>query len=104
MRKTIVRTMATSTIKGFIMKVVDGKPVVETLEPITVMGKVKEKEAIKALREKYGKTAPVTISAIEVNEETYEISVADFVKYAKKVTNDSQPSESDSEASETKAN
>ena len=93
MRKTIVRTMTTSTVNAFLTKVENGKPVIDELEPITVMGKCSEKEALKTLREKYGKTSAITISEITLNEETYEISVADFIKYAKKVEKVSETSE-----------
>lgn len=85
MRKTITRTMATSKINSFTLEVKDGVPVAKALSPITVMGKASEKEAIKAVKEAYGKDVPVTIGEIEVTEETYEISVDDFMKYAKKV-------------------
>lgn len=100
MRKTIVRTMATSTINAFKLDIVDGNPQVENLEPITVMGKATEKEAIKALKDKYGKNAPVKIASIDVQEDTYEISVDDFVKYAKKVQKGSEGSETEEDNSE----
>lgn len=85
MRKTIVRTMATSTITAYTVEVKDGQPVAKALDPITIMGKAKEKDALKAVKEKYGKDLAVTIGKIEVDEATYEISVDDFVKYAKRV-------------------
>lgn len=85
MRKTITRTMATSKIHACMLVMVDGVPIVEQLEPITVMGKATEKEGLKAIKDKYGKDCPATISKIEVEEDTYEISVEDFLKYAKKV-------------------
>lgn len=85
MRKTITRTMTTSTIKGFKLKIVDGAPSVETLDPVTIMGNANEKHALKALREVYGKDNSITVGSIETSEETYEISVDDFMKYATKV-------------------
>lgn len=100
MRKTIVRTMATSTINAFHLEVVNGKPEAKALDPITVMGKAKEKDALKALKDKYGTVQGITIGSIEVSEDTYEISVDDFVKYATKVTNGSEGSEGVSEDSE----
>lgn len=100
MRKTIVRTMATSTIHAFKLTVENGQPKIENLEPLVVMGKANEKEALKALKDKYGKNAPLTIANIHVQEDTYEISVDDFVKYAKKVQKDSEGSETDSNSSE----
>lgn len=101
MRKTIVRTMATSTINAFKLEIVDGKPEAKALEPVTIMGKAKEKDALKALKETLGSVNGVTIGSIEVSEDTYEISVDDFLKYATKVTKGSEGSETVSEDSET---
>lgn len=101
MRKTIVRTMATSTINAYKLTVENGQPKIENLEPLTVMGKATEKEALKALKDKYGKNAPVTIAGIDVQEDTYEISVDDFVKYATKVTKGSEGSETETDGSES---
>lgn len=100
MRKTIVRTMATSTINAFKLSIKGGKPEIENLEPLTVMGKATDKEALKALKDKYGKDAPVQVASIDVQEDTYEISVDDFVKYATKVTKGSEGSEQEEESSE----
>lgn len=100
MRKTICRTMSTSTINAFKLEVVDGKPEAKALDPITIMGKAKEKDALKALKEVHGDKQGITIGSIEVSEDTYEISVDDFLKYATKVTKDSEGSETVSESSE----
>lgn len=85
MRKTITRTICTSVISGCMLNVVDGKPTVENLAPITVAGKVSEKVAIKSLKAEYGKDKAITLTSIDLKEDTYEISVDDFMKYAKKV-------------------
>ncbi len=100
MRKTICRTMATSTITAHRLSIVDGKPVVETLDPIVIMGKAKKKDALKAVKDAHGDLTGVTIGQIDVAEETYEISVEDFLKHATKVTNNSEGSESNSEGYE----
>lgn len=84
MRKTICRTMATSTIKAYTVEMIDGTPVAKELDPIVIMGKAKEKDALKAVKEVHGTTA-VTIGEIKIEEATYEISVEDFMKHAKKV-------------------
>lgn len=94
MRKTIVRTMATSTITAYTLEMKDGAPVAKALDPITIMGKAKEKDALKAVKEQYGLTA-VTIGEIKVEEATYEISVDDFMKYAKKVGADEAQTETE---------
>lgn len=85
MRKTITRTMQTSTIKGFRIDIKDGQPIATALDPLTVMGNAKEKDALKALKEKYGKDTTLTVGSIQVEDETYEISVEDFIKHATKV-------------------
>lgn len=85
MRNTITRTMATSTIYAYRLAVKDGKPEVESLEPLTIGGKATMKDAEKALRKVYGKDAALTVNKIDVAEDLYEISVEDFMKYAKKV-------------------
>ena len=84
MRKTIVRTMATSTITAYTVEMENGLPVAKALDPIVIMGKAKEKDALKAVKEQYGKVA-VTIGEIKIEEATYEISVDDFMKYATKI-------------------
>lgn len=85
MRNTITRTMATSEVRASRLVMKEGKPVVEELPVLTLMGKATPKDAEKALRSKYGKAAAVAITAIVVSEDVYEISVEDFVKYAKKI-------------------
>ena len=85
MRNTITRTMATSEIHAYRMVMKEGNPEVETLPVLTMGGKATVKDAEKALRKQYGKDAPVVVSNIVVNEDVYEISVEDFMKYAKKV-------------------
>ena len=85
MRNTITRTMATSEIHAFRLTMKDGKPEVENLPVLIIGGKATMKDAEKALRKEYGKNAPVTVSKIDVKEDVYEISVEDFMKYAKKV-------------------
>jgi chemotaxis response regulator CheB len=86
MRKMITRKMTTSKIYGFIISMENGNPKVEKLEPITIGGKVSEIDGLKALKNKYGKTAPIMVEKIETFEDVYEISVEDFLKYATKVT------------------
>lgn len=86
MRKTIVRTIPVSKIKGYTVRVENGKPVAEELEPVIVVGKANDKEALKALQAEYGKGKAITVGEIEVSEDTYEITVSDFIAHATKVT------------------
>lgn len=98
MRNTITRTLATSEITGYTLEIVDGKPQVKELEKITIAGKAKEKDALKALKKVYGDVKGLTVGSIETSEAVYEISVEDFVKYATK--KDSEPSEEVAETTE----
>ena len=51
--------------------------------PVTVNGTVDGEKALKEIRKIYGATA--NISALTEFNDVYEISVEDFMKYAKKV-------------------
>lgn len=95
MRKSIIRTITTSTIKGVRLSVVDGKPAVETLDDVRVIGKVNDREAVKALKDEYGKDANVSVIGVEYSENTYEISVADFLAHAKIVDKEKEEAESE---------
>lgn len=86
MRKTIVRTITTSTIKGVRLAVKEGRPTVENLPDVSVIGKVTEKEAIKALKDEFGKDENVSVVSVVFDTNTYEISVKDFLEHAKIVT------------------
>ena len=68
-----------------IPEMIEGKPETKTLEPISVIGKCTEKEALKVLKENYGKDKAITVCSIEVDEATYEITVEDFLAHAKKI-------------------
>lgn len=94
MRKTICRTMATSTITAFTVEMQNGQPVAKALDPVVVMGKAKEKDALKAIKDAHG-TSAVTIGEIKVEEATYEISVDDFMKYAKRVDKATEETENE---------
>ena len=85
MRKYITRTMSTSTIHGFKVTIKDGTPVAEALEPIVVGGKVSHKDATKLLKKQYADCEMLTVNKIDVTEDTYQISVDEFIKHAKKV-------------------
>ena len=85
MRNTITRTLAVSEITAYKLTIEDGQPKADALPTITVPGKASQKEAIKAVQKVYGKDAAVTVGNIVVHEDVYEISVDDFMKYAKKV-------------------
>lgn len=92
-RPNITRTLATSTIHACKLVMNEETPTVITLDPLTVGGKVSEREALKALKDVYGKDSALTVTKITVEENLYSISVEDFLKYATKVEKD-KPAES----------
>ena len=98
MRATITREMVVSTINGYTIEIQEGKPTVKEVSPVTVYGKVSKDKALKELKKVYGKDAPVSVSTVTEESKRYEISVADFIKYAK-VVND----QADENKNETKA-
>lgn len=85
MRNTITRTITESTIHAVKLEIVDGKPTTVDLDPVTVVGTINNDKALKAVYAKHGKQAGVAILRIDEQEFLYEISVSDFMKYAKRV-------------------
>ena len=90
MRATITREMVVSTINGYTIEIEEGKPTVKEVQPVTVYGKVTKDKALKELKKVYGKDAPVSVSTVDEETKRYEISVADFIKYAKVVTDSTE--------------
>lgn len=83
MRKNITRTLTRSTVSAYRLTKIDGKPTIETLEPIQAWGKLSEKEADSLVAATYGKGCMV--DSIVTQDETYCISVEKFVENAVKV-------------------
>lgn len=79
----ITRTITATTIESALITFKDNKPEVVSQKPITVNGSLTENEALRAVRKAYGQNAQVT--ALKEINEVFEISVEDFMKYAKKV-------------------
>lgn len=89
MRNTITRQIVETTITGYAIEKVDGKPVVNELEPVVVFGNVNsERQAKKILTDKYGKEMAITVGEIKSDLVQYEISVEKFIENAKRITND----------------
>lgn len=100
MRNTITRTITSSVIKGFKLTMKEGTPSVEELDPVSVSGRVNEKQALKQLEKAYGKSSPITVASITEENDVYEISVEDFMKYATKVDKESNVTETSEQVSE----
>jgi hypothetical protein len=83
MRKNIVRTITLSTIESANVVLEKGLPVITENPAITVNGVIAQDKALKEVRKVYGENAQVT--SINSVDAAYEISVENFLKYAKKV-------------------
>lgn len=83
MRKTIVRTITLSTIESANVVLEKGLPVITENPALYVNGIIQSDKALKEVRKVYGENAQVT--DIKSTDAVYEISVEDFLKYAKKV-------------------
>lgn len=83
MRKTIARSITATTIKSVKITFEGGAVITTENEPLTVSGKVNTEKALKIARKAYGDNAQVT--EVTTVDDAYEISVDDFIKYAKKV-------------------
>lgn len=95
MRKTITRTLIRTTAPVFRVSMVNGAPVTEQLESVTLWGKVNTADVNKAVRKAYGDGC--ITGNIEQVEETYRIGIAEFVAAAVKVENDEEENEEDDE-------
>lgn len=95
MRKHITRTLTRSTVTAYAVKMIDGKPEVETLEPVTVWGTPTDKEALKAVKEAHGDISGITVGEIKSTEETYRVTISDFVAIAERVEAQSDEEENE---------
>lgn len=85
-RKTIQRKIVTTHVTGLLISYKDGSPVAEELPPVTVVGRLNDKEALTALYREYGRDSTITVGKIEVHEDMYEMAITDFLQYATKTT------------------
>lgn len=84
MRKNITRTLTRATVKAFTVKMVDGLPVVESLEPVHGWGNLTEKEAQKLVKDAHG-IGNATIGEITYAQESYRLSIDKFVEVAEMI-------------------
>lgn len=82
MRKMIEREITETIVKSGTVLIENGKPVIKNEVVDTFDGTLTDEKALKEIQKLHGKTS-VVIEKTEVTER-YEISVADFKKYATK--------------------
>lgn len=85
MRTTITRRIAQTTIHPVKVTFENGAPKTEPIEPIIVHGEITPEQAKRIVNKKFGKDGNVVVAKMVSEEKQYEISVDDFVKYAKVV-------------------
>lgn len=85
MRTTINRKLIETTIYGHTINYVKGNPKVEKLNPVIAYGNLTKAEALKELKRVYGRRDGLAVGELVAVEKNYQISVKDFVKYAKEV-------------------
>ena len=88
MKATIKHTLTESTINAYSVTIQEnGEPAVTKLNPITLFGKISKEDAQKEVKKGNPNSDSVMVSSITEKEVSYEISVEDFVKYAKRIEN-----------------
>ena len=97
MRKNITRTLTRNTISAFTVKTVDGKPDITMLDPVCAYGNLTDKEALKAVKDKYKDVPNVCVGEVKTEDVTYQISVEDFVERAHIVDKDASEDEEENQ-------
>lgn len=98
--KNITRTITTKVITASAVSFVEGKPVIRDLKPLETMEEMTERKIILYFKEQCEKGETPAVNNIVSKEETYSISLEDFLKHAKKV----EPKEKAAEQQEQKRN
>lgn len=93
MRNKITRKMIETTIYGFSVSIENGEPQIKDVTPVTVYGKVAHSKAVKLLKKAYPEIENVTVSKIHSEEIQLEITVDEFIKYAKRLKRPKQKGE-----------
>jgi hypothetical protein len=85
-RANIRRKIVTSEIKAYELTLAtDGQAVATEIPSFVVGGKLKDVEALRILKKRFGKHKNYQIVKITHDENVYEISVNDFLNYATKI-------------------
>lgn len=77
MTKEVTKT----TVKVTEVKNVDGQPVVEQLEDVTLLGNVSHEKAQREISKRFA-GRNVTVFGVETNTLTYELPVEEFIEIA----------------------
>lgn len=81
MRKFMTKEVTKTVVKVTEVKNVNGQPVAEQLEDVTLLGNVSMEKAQRAINKKF-EGRNVTVFAVETNTLTYELPVEEFIEIA----------------------
>jgi hypothetical protein len=95
----MTKEVTTTTIKsGKIIISPEGKPEVNPMQDIIVLGTLSEAKAHKTVYKKYG--AGTTIYDVQEETKTYRMKVEDFIKVAELITDETPDEDMDGEEDE----
>lgn len=81
MRKTMTKEVTKTIVKVTEVKNVDGQPVAERLEDVTMLGNVSMERAQREIAKQFA-GRNVTVFDVETNTVTYEMPVQEFIELA----------------------
>jgi hypothetical protein len=81
MRKTMTKEVTKTIVKVTEVKSVDGQPVAERLEDVTLLGNVSLEKAQRIIAKEFA-GRNVTVFDVETNTQVYELPVEEFIKIA----------------------
>ena len=81
MRKTMTKEVTETVVKVTEIKSVEGQPVAERLEDVTLLGNVSLEKAQRIIAKEYA-GRNVTVFEVETNTKVYELPVEEFIKIA----------------------
>jgi len=91
MRKTMTKEVTKTVVKVTEVKSVDGQPVAERLEDVTLLGNVSLEKAQRIVAKEFA-GRNVTVFEVETNTQVYELPVEEFIEIAR-VKEDSKDEE-----------
>jgi len=91
MRKTLTREVTHTTVKLARMNIVDGKPEVEEMEDLVLIGNVNKEKAQRQVTKEFGHGA--TVLEVKPDTKKYKMAVEKFIELAEEVTEETEEQE-----------
>ena len=80
MRKTMTREVTLTTVKLGRVSVVEGRPAVEEMEDVVLIGNITLERAQREVRKSFGND--VTVFGVQADTKTYELPLETFIEIA----------------------